>query len=220
MMKRFALLVCLLTLLCALFACADPEEEQTFTAEKALTPAQVAGTWKKNGTPLESLTLYEDGTYCYKILSVMDHVEPQRRGGFITEGDYVVLDGYGVDDPDCFLFLLFDAEKDLLIWEGEGGFTMSRVSETVTEPREYSKEWLGTYGSESCTLAVGRGPSNNVVLVAVTKKDGVTTTHVVTLESGTEASCGLFTLTREDNTLILTASDDEFDSVAGTYTKQ
>lgn len=215
-MKNYAtVLICVLLSLLLLVSCAKEREDVTLTLEQGLTARQVAGNWNSG---LSSLALHEDGTYLYETVTTPDHAEPRKSGGFITEGEYVVLDGYGVDDPDLFLSLRYDASRDELILEGENGYTLTRAAIPDEQPETNAEDWFGDYFSETAALSVGRGARDGVLLAAVTPVGGVTFTVNLTLD-GDSAVCESFTLIREEDGVTLVASTEETESLAGRYTK-
>ena len=215
MKKITIILSCVALVLSLLVSCEMESGNVTLTAEQGLTARQIAGAWQGG---LVNLSLNEDGTYLYVAVTAQDLAQPRKSGGFIIEGDYVVLDGYGVDDPDLFLSLRYDAEKDELIREGKDGFTLTRTEEIEEEPETNLEDWYGDYASEAGAISIGQGPRDGVLLAAVTPSGGVTSTVNLTID-GEMAVCESFTLTRDGDGVVLTAAAEAFETLAGRFTK-
>lgn len=213
-MKRKVSLFFSLVLCVCLVSCTTREELGTFTAETGLSPADVAGTWGGEDAPFSYLILSDDGLYTMLIAA------EEKRGGVITEGEYVVLDGYGVDDPDLFLSLKFDSDNEALKGEEQGvHFTLSRTEITREETGIDPEAWYGLYSSDAAVLSIGPGVSEGTLLIAITPRAGATMSASLVIDSDTEASCGMITLTREENKLELTGIEEEFIPLSGTYVK-
>ncbi|MBQ3866173.1 MAG: hypothetical protein II776_04670 [Clostridia bacterium] len=216
MMRKYLAPIALLLAAVLLFGCAPAPEEAT-AEEDYLKPADVAGLWKAAAGPFAVLSLSEDGTYFAKDADGRTVL----AGSFVVEGDYAVLDGYGVDDPDRTMALLYDASDDAFTVEtAEGKIRLTRTEEIpVTEEADPSV-WYGAFSSDLGRIVIGRGASEDTALVAASPKEGVTLSASVVFDEDGTAFCDLFILSLNGDELTAESISEESAWITGVYQRE
>ena len=215
MKKSVAALALLLTVV-LLFGCTPAPEVET-AVEDYLKPADVAGLWKAAAGDFSTLSLAEDGAYAAKDAAG----RTVFSGSFVVEGDYVVLDGYGVDDPDLTLALLYDASEDAFTMETEEGkIRLTRTEEAPVTEKADLDLWYGAFSSELGRIVIGKGASEDSALVAASPKEGVTLSASIVLDEDGTAFCDLFILSLNGDELVLESIAEESAWAAGSYWRE
>ena len=223
-MKRFLCLCLSLLTALSFIACAKETEQITITEEPPFLPADAEGLWELQNKeaidpldlPFSYLSLKENGEY--EALDAYGGV--LKKGSYVIEEDRVVLDGYGVDDPDAWLVFQFSEDgKALTVSDPDGILVLRRAEGDAGDLFESvdRSRWYGEWSSDLGEIAIGRGMDDGCALVALSPKEGASLSVTVIFDSSTTASCDLFTLSLEGATLTLESTAKEVLPMVGQY---
>lgn len=218
-MKKLIFVLCAVLLLTCLVACSGTEDGVFSTGEDVLLPVDVAGTWKVDDSFFAYLILDAGENYVMKDASG----KTVRNGTYMTEGDALVLDGFGVDDPDLYMQFTYDKDLNTLSGGLNGTsflLTLTRAgSGAVTEEPDFS-DWYGTFRGELGTVSIGKGAEEGTALMVITPVSGTSLSTSIVFDSEVTAESGLFTLALDSgNILILEGLEEESIALSGTYLK-
>ena len=158
-MRKLLFTFSLSALICLAFLCGCAENvpsTQSATTDGVYSPLAektVLGLWHANDASFSYLLFEEGGGY--KAYSEIGTVV--RMGGFLIEGEYLVLDGYGVDDDSAWMVVKFDEEMhNFSGLDRESPFTLIYAGTDAMKPQVDHTKWYGTYLNDGGRISIGK----------------------------------------------------------------
>ncbi len=223
-MKKLFFSLTLSALIFLVFFCSCASQTPTSPANTAdasdpvLEEKTVLGLWHADNASFSYLLFETEGAY--KAYSEIGTVV--RSGGFLIEGEFLVLDGYGIDDDSAWLVLKFNKEMHNFSGSDQSSpFTLIFAGTDAMKPRVDYEKWYGTYLNNTGRISIGKSSKEGEAIIAITPNgSGATLTDKIVFDTEDTASGEHVFLLLEDKVLTVESVSPESEAVAGEYTKQ